>query len=130
MSCSRVAPFAENPQLYALFFEPVHLHRQLTNFSLQLGAFLFSILVLRGIPALEKFGNPIEKFFFSVADLHGMHLVLGHNLIDGINTLHRFQCDSCLELRRVFSSLFFHSSYPSHLWSYTPKPNLTTGSDS
>jgi len=45
--------------LLALFFEPVHLHGQLANLSLQLGAFEFVILILRGILALEEFGNPV-----------------------------------------------------------------------
>ena len=34
-----------------------------------------------------------------------------------------------LKLRRMFSSLFFHNSYSSHLWSHMTKLNLTTGPD-
>ncbi len=130
MPSSRGTPFAGIPSDTHFFFKPVHLHRQLAYLSLQLSAFEFFILVLRGILAFEEFGIPIKQLLFSITDLYGMHLVLRSNLVEGVEASDRLQSDSCLKFSRVFSSLFSHSSYPSRLWSYTPKPNSTAGPDS
>ena len=103
-------------QIVRDFFESVYLYGQLTNLLLQLSVFLFSLLVICGSSAFEQLGNPVEKLLFPIAD----HLVLGRNLVEDINALDRLQCDSSLKLRRMFFSLFFYNSYPSHLKSPAP----------
>jgi hypothetical protein len=54
--------------------------------------------------------DPFDHLARPLSHLGWMHLVFRSNPLHRLGALNRFQCDSCLELRTVDSSLVFHVS--------------------
>jgi len=101
-----------DPQLPALFLQPVDLddklpHLALKAFFLSLRTLLFGAL----IPSPRKHpGGRLQHLRFPLRHLNRVQVVLRRDLLDRLDSLDRLHGDPGLEFRTMFPSLSFHLS--------------------
>ena len=92
----------------SFFFQPLQFHFESPNLLVEF-SFLFSLLLfLTAICSLEKSWAVLKQLPFPLADLIGMKLASGSDLINGLRSFSRFQGNLKLELHTVLRSFFCH----------------------